>query len=286
MPGRQSFYYQTRTSQTCEGGYGETCGYWLIAAAQSGLERIIEAIINNDAGVVIDKCCLIHGTPLSCAAKKGSLGVIKFLLARGANVNAWDLRYGNALGAAVDGSQLQSAESLLSCGADPNVQSGKHASPLGFTVANKNQVMAKLLLQGGSIIPQGDLLGSKLFTAIVCGSSLPLMNVLNQARLEISIYRKANDSLLSAAASVHLIERGNVDMVKLLVDSVFHIGVDTSKTDLLQAAKRAAKRMLLTERAGRKKMRQEIVSTLDAALTDRGLLRLPAIRETGFTVDV
>jgi len=119
----------------------------IIRAAKLGDLAKIKGLLATDAG-------LVHAndtdgsTPLHCAAWKGHLETVAFLLSAGADVDAHNSNehWGTTpLHAAAHANQAGIAKLLIEHGADVNAKDMSGKTPLHHTTFHKAKAVAKLL---------------------------------------------------------------------------------------------------------------------------------------------
>ncbi|HLH52852.1 MAG TPA: ankyrin repeat domain-containing protein [Verrucomicrobiae bacterium] len=88
--------------------------------------------------------CLNGETPVMLTAQTGNIANTTFLIERGADVNATDLRGFTALHRAAELGHLEMAKSLLNHGARPNMMA-EGSSPLSLAEMRKHSEVANLL---------------------------------------------------------------------------------------------------------------------------------------------
>ncbi|KAF1812073.1 purine and uridine phosphorylase, partial [Eremomyces bilateralis CBS 781.70] len=91
-----------------------------------------------------------RGSKLYYACFVGLVAPARYLIGKGADVNAQGGEYGNALQAASSGGYQEIAALILDKGADVNAQGGKYGNALQATSAGGHQEIAALLLDKGA----------------------------------------------------------------------------------------------------------------------------------------
>ncbi|KAK4228724.1 putative ankyrin repeat protein L63 [Podospora fimiseda] len=91
-----------------------------------------------------------YGNALQAASSRGHQEIVKLLLDKGADVNAQGGAYDNALYAASWGGHQEIVKLLLDKGADVNAQGGKYGNALQAASSGGHQEIVKLLLDKGA----------------------------------------------------------------------------------------------------------------------------------------
>lgn len=103
---------------------------------------------------------------LSKYSSEGSAGLVDTLLEHGADVNAQDENYGNALQAACSGGFEKVVQILLDKGADVNAQGGRHGNALQAACSGGFEKVVRILLdKGADVNAQGGHYGNALQAA-------------------------------------------------------------------------------------------------------------------------
>ncbi|MBN2432904.1 MAG: ankyrin repeat domain-containing protein, partial [Acidobacteria bacterium] len=89
-------------------------------------------------------------TPLMSAAGGGNLEIADILLARGADVNAWNKERVTPLLLAIEGGHTAMAERLLAHGADPDVSNSNEVNALALAIERENPALAEALIRHGA----------------------------------------------------------------------------------------------------------------------------------------
>ncbi|KIW05058.1 uncharacterized protein PV09_04213 [Verruconis gallopava] len=125
-----------------------TYGYPLQAAAHYGYVEQIRFLI--DRGASLNAVGGKFGTALQAAAAEGSDAVIKMLLDAGADAMIEGGCYGSALQAASWLGVYRQVKLLLELGVPVNTQSGKYGNPLAAAAKRANRDVVELLLAAGA----------------------------------------------------------------------------------------------------------------------------------------
>lgn len=91
-------------------------------------------------------------TPLMSAAAGGNLDIADILLARGADVNAWNRERVTPLLLAIEGGHTAMAERLLAHGADPDVTTSEEIPAVALAIERENPALAEALIRHGARI--------------------------------------------------------------------------------------------------------------------------------------
>jgi ankyrin repeat protein len=168
-----------------------------------------------------------HGTPLHAAAMCGNHHAFRFLLERGANVNAHGGKYGYPLQALCDtrtyGSDdgtLAQVELLLSRGADINARGGKYGSALHCACHRHDEgsnLVHFLLDHGADPHARGGHLDSTLQAACTAEYTEDILNLLLERQVDVHAQGGFYGNALQAACY-----HANLGAVKRLLD----LGVD------------------------------------------------------------
>jgi hypothetical protein len=136
----------------------------LVLALQNCSWGVMKVLIANGADANTQGSGL--GNILQAASWKGDLEFVRVLLAAGAHVNAQAGHYGNALTAAAWCGHDDIARLLISRDANVNAQFGSYASALQAAASAGRQSMVELLIQSGADVNiKGGFYGSALQAA-------------------------------------------------------------------------------------------------------------------------
>ncbi|MBR4672940.1 MAG: ankyrin repeat domain-containing protein [Victivallales bacterium] len=153
-------------------------------------------------------------TPVTVAAKAGSLEALKLLIHDRSLVNKNDRTDHAALYYAVSGNHLEIAECLCLAGANVNIlQDDETWTPLAAAIQKGSADMVKLLLKHGADLEKADLDGhTPLYQAITSGK-LPMVEAILWRRRKLDFHWEDGLTPLMTA-----IKTGNAQLVKLLLD--------------------------------------------------------------------
>lgn len=132
--------------------HGAECSITIAAAL--GDEERVGSLLRQDAGLANSREACGKG-PLSAAAERGHAGIVRQLLAAGADPNLREgvnCPRGYALWAAAHFGHREIAERLLAAGADPNASVESSGTPTGSA---KDAAMRHLLFLHGGRVPLG-----------------------------------------------------------------------------------------------------------------------------------
>ena len=179
-----------------------------------GITAASVAVCKNDLKLL--QCLMYHGadankptlltrtTPLNFAAGRNS-GILKFLLAKGCNVNALTRHKNNALHYAAERGVVENARLLLNAGCNVNQLNNMELSPLGTACRKNCMEMVSLFLARGA----DPNLGRLALDEAVVNEDITMIDFLikNKASVEKShafkIVSKSNNSFL-----IELLSRG------------------------------------------------------------------------------
>ncbi len=197
-------------------------------ATQAAASRLFTATERGDLAAV--KARLATGdpvdarndrgwTPLMTAAKAGNPEMVKFLIEKGADVNAksTSVTGSTVLSFAAEGSNLVVLGELLAHGAKINAPSSSGSTPLYFAVANHLTAVAEALLSAGADIEAGghtDATGAHYtpLIAAACSGDMAMVELLLAKGARIERASNNGDTALMAAAKYE-----HPDIVKLLI---------------------------------------------------------------------
>ncbi len=180
----------------------------LAAAAGNGDKALAQLLLRK--GADINNFRGGSGAALDCAARAGSLDMVKMLVAAGAYVNPQPGNENSPLQAACEGwderddweTHLAIVEFLLKHGADPNIYGGRYGSALQAAIVGSSQgnsenlsveIIKMLLDHGAEINPRGGEFGLSPLIVSLEYDHIPAANLLLDRGVELD-----DDVLLSA----------------------------------------------------------------------------------------
>ncbi|KAK2589553.1 hypothetical protein QQS21_012766 [Conoideocrella luteorostrata] len=218
-------------------------------AAEKGYEALATQLLERGVAGLELKDSKFGQTPLSCAAEKGHAGVVKFLVANGAdphtkdkdgrtplswavenkfkdvirillalntvNVNSMDIYGRTSLSYAAWTGDAISVQLLLENGARPELKDKKGWSPLFWAAKNEHEAVFKLLLENGADIESRD---SHDRTPLSYGAE-------NGQETMVKLLLKSGADIESRDSQYHMtplllaIGRGHEAVVKLLLEN-------------------------------------------------------------------
>ncbi|WP_157148972.1 ankyrin repeat domain-containing protein [Brachyspira pilosicoli] len=177
-------------------------------------------------------------TPLMIAALRNDYDMVKFLVEKGADVNAkTHFEYSSVetpLLLSLDYEHIESrydenssvAEYLINNGADINVTNEDGETPLMYASKVHNIKVIELLIQKGADINAFDNYGN---TALIYGvNNLETVKLLVENGADVNFYKGGSTALISACEYSH--ER-NIDLIKYLVSKKANINAQDNKGD-------------------------------------------------------
>ena len=169
-------------------------------------------------------------TPLMIAAAINDYDMVKFLVEKGADVNAkTHFEYSSVvtpLLLSLDNENSSVAEYLINNGADINVTNEDGETPLMYASKVHNIKVIELLIQKGADINAFDNYGN---TALIYGvNNLETVKLLVENGADVNFYKGGSTALISACEYSH--ER-NIDVIKYLVSKNANINAQDNKGD-------------------------------------------------------
>ena len=191
--------------------------------ARFGLAIILEALLLNQVGetaLVLERRDSEGKTLLCLAAEHGHERMVKLLLDKGADVNAQDGEYGNALRAASARGHETVVKLLLDRNANVNAQGRRYGNALQQASAKGHKAVVKLLLdRGADVNAQGRRYDNALQAASAGGYEAVVKLLLDKGADVNAQGRRYGNALRAASA------RGHKAVVKLLLDKDADVNV-------------------------------------------------------------
>jgi ankyrin repeat protein len=182
----------------------------LVLALKNCSWGVMKVLIANGADANTQGSGL--GNILQAASWNGDLEFVRTLLAGGANVKVQAGHFGNALTAAAWYGHEGVAELLIRNGADVNAQSGSYANALQAAASAGRQTMVKLLVNRGADVNSiGGLYGTAL-QAACCRCDKQVVRILLQAGADPGIQGPGCENALALA-----FKRRDVAMLTLMM---------------------------------------------------------------------
>lgn len=200
----------------------------LYEAAFAGDERLTQALLDKGADV---KKKWSLGTPLHGAANSGEAGLVRLLLARGAEIDANDGYQGTPLAQAAAEGHVAVIRLLLKAGADPNARRSDHqGGPLSLAVTKGHEEAIELLLKAGA----DPNLGNPLPVTLWLGS-IEMLERLVRAGANVNAQDPRGRTILMEAAAL-----GNKEFLVWLIAHKADVNIKDKqgKTALAEALDR------------------------------------------------
>ncbi len=210
----------------------------LMFAARAGKLGIVEFLV--DRGANVNAKDRIDQTVLMCATggklinfdetavkpdgrgKSANLEVVKFLIDKGADVNARGPGSRTATMLAAEAGDPEIVKLLLGMGADVNAEAEYYYTTLMFGAGSGNLAVVKLLVDKGANVNAVDLTGRTALLEAAGAGNLEVAQLLINKGANVKAKTKGAQTLLMAAAA-----SGKLQMVKFLTDK----GLDVNATN-------------------------------------------------------
>lgn len=203
----------------------------LHCAAFTGHDLVIERLLYVPTSMIRQRDSM-GVDALQWASLRGQSVIVKWLLEKGADVNAQGGKYGNALHAAVSGGYSEVVQQLLDSGADVNAQGEYFANALQAAAATGHEAIVQLLLKNGANVnARGGRYGTTLQSAVVRGHGEIVQYLLNNGA-DINAQGGQFGNALQAAAA-----GGYTALVKQLLNKGADVNIEGGQYgNALQAA--------------------------------------------------
>ncbi|KAI7343490.1 hypothetical protein KC354_g15620 [Hortaea werneckii] len=200
-------------------------------ASYLGLRKVAELLLARGADVNAFEG--FFGSALQAASWNGFMEIVELLLARGAEVNAQGGHHGTALQAAPLLGYIEVVERLLNAGADVNAHGGYYGNALqAASLCGSIEIVERLLTAGADVNAQGGYYGSALQAAAHRGS-IGVVEKLLTAGADVNAQGGKCGNALQAAAS-----QGSMEVVERLLDAGAYVNAQGGRYDnALRAAK-------------------------------------------------
>lgn len=192
--------------------YGENRITPLIKASERGKRDIVKYLLAK--GAKVNAPSTDGDTALMAAVKSGFDDIVPLLIAAGADVKAKDARGNTAFSLAAFGAHLEIADVLLQKGADPNQADPNGITPLlGAASMGNEEVLRYLVGKGAKVnaVTQLEYGGSTALTTAARVGQVATVKVLLELGADPRLKMKSGATALSNA-----IESGNEEVVALI----------------------------------------------------------------------
>lgn len=182
----------------------------LTTAVAGGRASLVEGLLHG--GADLNACDTCFGNALQAASAYGNEEIVDLLLGAGAHVNAHAGDFGSALQAASWFGYTRVVEILLDAGADVDAQGGYFGSPLLAAVDNRHAMVVEMLLNAGADAnAHSEEFGSALQAASRTGET-EMVEMLLQAGADVNAQGGSYGSALQEAQARH-----SEDIVQILL---------------------------------------------------------------------
>ncbi|MFZ2586806.1 MAG: ankyrin repeat domain-containing protein [Alphaproteobacteria bacterium] len=173
-------------------------------------------------GMAVDTQNAFGSTALYAAAESNQPGVVKLLIAAGANPNLANTQNMTPLMRAVEQNLPGMVELLMALGADPQSSNSEGWNPLFYAVQSNNAAMVERLITGG-LDPNGhDRLGLTPLMVASRKGSLDMVRLLVKQGADVNAVDAVGVPALHGA-----VKEGNFQMVKLLLENGAKVDAST-----------------------------------------------------------
>jgi ankyrin repeat protein/L-ascorbate metabolism protein UlaG (beta-lactamase superfamily) len=180
-------------------------------AALNGNLAKVKELLAKDPALLIAKG-RSEKTPLHWAAQGGHLELARYLIARGAPVNALNIQKETPLVYAAEGGHLKLAELLIAKGADLNIRTTLQASPIHYAMWSDRSDVVKLLLKKGADFKWDRGTGFSLLHEAANNKSAEIVGLLLKKGMPVDLKTKFGATPLHYAAM-----HGTPEIVSLLL---------------------------------------------------------------------
>ncbi|KAH8817549.1 hypothetical protein DL96DRAFT_389535 [Flagelloscypha sp. PMI_526] len=183
----------------------------LEGAASVGNMEIVRFLIEKGADV--NACVGEHGSALQAGVCCRKLEIVRFLVEKGAEVNARGGTYGSALQAGASHGSLEIVRFLVEKGADVNASGGRHGSALQAGASYPSLEIVRFLVEKGADVNAGGGISGSALQAGAYWGSLEIVGFLVEQGADVNASGGEHSSALQAGAF-----NGSMEIVLLLVE--------------------------------------------------------------------
>ena len=206
-----------------------TCPPIYVATLMHNL-NVIQMLLELGANVNATTIELEH-TALHCAASRGDLGIVRFLLLNGANADQPDGDGSTAIMLAARGGNIDILRHLIHSGADPNIENNRGVTPLAAAVQTGDASAVEMFIECGARVDTADSQGDTALFHAVKGGLFGVCRLLLEAGARCNNKNAAGTYPLCIAAKY-----GNSEITRLLIDSGCDVNVLSRSGTALYAA--------------------------------------------------
>ena len=192
----------------------------------------IKALIERNPQIVYEKDDQ-KSTPLHWAVKVNHPEILKYLIEKGADVNALDMNNYTPLGMATERRQLALIKTLISAGADVNLKGASGWPPLRYSIYYNYLEAFEIIVNQGADLNEKDYVGKTPLYFACMGDREGILKTL------LLKGAKINETDLGGNTPLHTaVYYGDIKAVDLLMDSGadIHVKNNFGQTPLHQAA--------------------------------------------------
>ncbi|KAN0141733.1 Ankyrin repeat-containing domain protein [Lactarius tabidus] len=183
----------------------------LYFAASYGFSSLVERLIAKRPQAI--NFCGRRGTPLHSSVRGGHIGVVKLLLAHGADINSRSADNSTPLHIALQKGHLEIAKWLLKSGADVDSQEKCDLTPLHLAASQGQADICRILLKNNADVHMHDNKENTPFHLAASRGHLEIVRILLERNAEVdSRDDRGATPLLSA------LKNGHADVARLLLD--------------------------------------------------------------------